>query len=193
MDAILLNNMCRGVCGLSQSFQWCSSVGCKSKSISSGIPVWGSFNYFSSATTVYPASIRWVAQWYPSVHWVNQWHSSGIPVYNGPASVHWLRVKKFTVIIYNHDPKLQRSLRHSWVKVWHLYCTCLVYKSNIRSPGFAKILEQISLNKIETTLLEALSGRGRLQSAVTHLVNKTLINGKDNALIIYEQTDRTLS
>ena len=48
---------------------------------------------FSSGVAVYPASIRWVAQWYPSVHWVNQWHSSGIPVYTGPASVHWLRVR----------------------------------------------------------------------------------------------------
>ena len=28
---------------------------------------------------MYPTSIRWVDQWYPSVHWVNQWHSS----------VHW--------------------------------------------------------------------------------------------------------
>ena len=89
MDAILINNMRRGVCGLSQSFQWCSNVGCKSSSISSGITL-GSFNYFSSATPVYPASIRWVF-------------------------------------------------------------------------------------------------------AVTHLVNKTLINGKDNTLIIYEQTDITLS
>ena len=35
-------------------------------------------------------------QWYPSVHWVNQWHSSGIPVYTGPASVHWLRVRDVT-------------------------------------------------------------------------------------------------
>ena len=48
---------------------------------------------FSSGVAVYPASFRWVAQWYPSVHWVNQWHSSGIPVYTGPASVHWLRVR----------------------------------------------------------------------------------------------------
>ena len=26
----MLNSMCRGLCGLSQSLQWCSSVGCKS-------------------------------------------------------------------------------------------------------------------------------------------------------------------
>ena len=32
---------------------------------------------------MYPAIIRWVAQW----------HSSGPPVYTGPASVHWLRVR----------------------------------------------------------------------------------------------------
>ena len=47
--------------------QWHSSVGLFQLSFSSGVPV-------------YPASIRWVAQWYPSVHWVNQWHSS----------VHWI-------------------------------------------------------------------------------------------------------
>ena len=46
--------------------QWHSSVGLFQISFSSGVPV-------------HPASIRWVAQWYPSVHWVNQWHSS----------VHW--------------------------------------------------------------------------------------------------------
>ena len=52
---------------------------------------------FSSGVPVYPASIRWVAQWYPSVHWVNQWHSIGIPVYTGPASVHWVRVRVVNV------------------------------------------------------------------------------------------------
>ena len=60
--------------------QWQFSVGLFQLSFSSGVPV-------------YPASIRWVAQWYPSVHWVHQWHSSGILVYTGPASVHWLRVR----------------------------------------------------------------------------------------------------
>ena len=62
--------------------QWHSNVGLFQLSFSSGVPV-------------YPASIRWVAQWYPSVHWVNRWHSSGIPVYTEPASVHWLRVRVF--------------------------------------------------------------------------------------------------
>ena len=46
--------------------QWHHSVGLFQLSLSSGVPV-------------NPASIRSVAQWYPSVHWVNQWHSS----------VHW--------------------------------------------------------------------------------------------------------
>ena len=46
--------------------QWHSSVGLLQVSFSSGVPV-------------YPAGIRWVAQWYPSVHWVNQCHSN----------VHW--------------------------------------------------------------------------------------------------------
>ena len=54
--------------------QWHSSVGLFQLSFSSGV-------------LVYPASIPWVSQWYPSVHWVNQWHSSGILVYTGPASV----------------------------------------------------------------------------------------------------------
>ena len=47
---------------------------------------------------MYHASIRWVAQWCPSVHWVKQWHSSGIPVYTGPASVHWRRVRDATFL-----------------------------------------------------------------------------------------------
>ena len=63
--------------------QWHSSVGLFQISFSSGVPV-------------HPASIRRVAQWYPRVHWVNQWHSSGIPMYTGPASVHWLRVQEVT-------------------------------------------------------------------------------------------------
>ena len=85
-------------------------VGCHSPS--SGVPVWAAkvrvspvafqcwlFQLsFSSGVPVYTASIRWVAQWYPSVHSINQWHSSGIPVYTGPASVHWLRVGVPTVL-----------------------------------------------------------------------------------------------
>ena len=63
--------------------QWHSSVWLFQLSFSSGVPV-------------YPASIRWVAQRYPSVYWVNQWYSSGFPVYTGPASVHWLRVREMS-------------------------------------------------------------------------------------------------
>ena len=44
MDATLLNYMCLGVRGLLLSLQWCSSAGCNNQSLSSGIPVWGSFN-----------------------------------------------------------------------------------------------------------------------------------------------------
>ena len=65
--------------------QWHSSVGLFQLSFSSGVPV-------------YPASICWVAHWYPSVHWVNQWHSIGIPVYTGQASVHWLRVRGYVQV-----------------------------------------------------------------------------------------------
>ena len=44
-DANLLNYMCRSECRLLQpSSEWCSSVGCKNWSFSSGIRVWGSFN-----------------------------------------------------------------------------------------------------------------------------------------------------
>ena len=53
---------------------------------------------FSCGVPVFPASIRWVALWDPSVHWVNQWHSSGIPVYTGPASVHRIGVRE---LLYN--------------------------------------------------------------------------------------------
>ena len=70
-------------------FQWCSSV---------------------------PCCIRWVAQWYPSVHWVNQWHSSGIPVYTGRASVHWLRVR---VHKHTHTHTFnQRKIMSRDVFVW---------------------------------------------------------------------------
>ena len=93
MVLCMLNYMCRGVCGLSQSLQWCSSVGCKSRvspvasqcgADSTKFLQWhssvGLFQLsFCSGAPVYPTSISWVAQWYPSVHWVNQWHSS----------VHW--------------------------------------------------------------------------------------------------------
>ena len=43
-------------------------------------------------------------QWHSSVglfqlnFLVNQWHSSGIPVYTGAASVHWLRVRDVTTL-----------------------------------------------------------------------------------------------
>ena len=79
LDATPLNYMCLGVwavtvplvvfqCRLQQSecLQWHSSVGQFQLSFCRDVPV-------------YPASIRWVTQWYPSVHWVIQWHSS----------VHW--------------------------------------------------------------------------------------------------------
>ena len=40
--------------------------------------------------------------------WVNQWHSSGIPVYTGWSSVHWLRVRDGLTLIQawisNHMP-----------------------------------------------------------------------------------------
>ena len=96
------------VCGPLRSLQWCFSVGCKVKvcpvesqcgAVSTKFIKWhssvGLFQLsFSSGVPVYPASIRSAAQPYPSVHWVNQWHSNGIPVYTGPTSVHWLRVRK---------------------------------------------------------------------------------------------------
>ena len=74
----LVASQCGAV--LTKFLHWHFSVGLFQLSFSSGVPV-------------YPASNGCVAQWYPSVHWVNQWHSSGIPVYTGPASVHWLKVR----------------------------------------------------------------------------------------------------
>ena len=95
--------------------QWHSSVGLFQLSFSSGVPV-------------YPASIRWVAQWYPSVHWVNQWHSSGIRVYTGPASVHWLRVRLVTNIaalecglISWNCRQLHHALNYLHLSFWLLY------------------------------------------------------------------------
>ena len=99
MDATLLNYMCLGVCGLLQSLQWCSNVGCNSHCFSS---VWQFQIRFSSGVPVYHGSIRLVVQWYPSVHWVNQWHSSGIPMYTGPASVRWLRVREPRKYLTSH-------------------------------------------------------------------------------------------
>ena len=65
MGATLLNYMCLRVCGMLQSLQWCSSVSCNIQSFSSDIFV-GQFQlFFSSGVPVYPASIRWVAQWFP--------------------------------------------------------------------------------------------------------------------------------
>ena len=73
--------------------QWHPSVGLFQLSFSNGVPV-------------YPGSIRWVAQRYPSVHWVNQWHSSSIPVYTGPASVHWLRVSEVLIVLDTEQAKV---------------------------------------------------------------------------------------
>ena len=73
MDATLLNFMCRGMCGLLQSRQWCSSVGCKSLSFSSGIPGWGCFN------KVFPMVFQCTLQVIAGL-------PSGIPVYTGSIS-----------------------------------------------------------------------------------------------------------
>ena len=55
-------------CYKSQSLQWCFSAGCNSKSFSSGVPVWDSFNY--------------VYQWCSSVSCKYSLVSpGGIPVY----------------------------------------------------------------------------------------------------------------
>ena len=61
---------------------WLFSVGKFQLSFSSGIPVY-----------MYLQVVTYVTQWYPSVHCVNQLHSSGIPVYIGPASGQWLSVR----------------------------------------------------------------------------------------------------
>ena len=107
---------------------------------------------FSSGVPVYPASIRWVAQWYPSVHWVNQWHFCGIPVYTGPASVHWLRVRdeirflchmQFLSCVYvrymqihNRNCDLKGNLcdHCEWYVLtlkWHSVCDAEIYMATI--------------------------------------------------------------
>ena len=84
---------------------------------------------FSSGVPVYPASIRWVAQWYPSVHWVNQWYSNGIPVYTGPASVHWLRIREVFGTLQNYVAfafRLWRKYRFSLsAQTLNLPCLCM--------------------------------------------------------------------
>ena len=90
MDANLLNYTCLGMCGLLQSLQWCSGVGCKSLSFSSGITVWAVstkfFQWCSSVPCKYSLGRPVVSQVYTG-------STSGIPVYTGLASVHWLRVR----------------------------------------------------------------------------------------------------
>ena len=55
--------------------------------------MWGGFNSVSPVAFQCGAVSTKFFQWCYSVHWVNQWHCSGIPVYTGPTSVHWLRVR----------------------------------------------------------------------------------------------------
>ena len=61
----------------------------QSSDFSSGIPLKGSFNYFSSGVPVYPAIFAGSTRGIP----VYTGSTSGIPMYTGPASVHWLRVR----------------------------------------------------------------------------------------------------
>ena len=76
MNATLLNHMGLGVCGLLQSLQLRSGVGCNIVS-----PV--AFQCGAVSKKFYPlafqCTLQILAQWYHSVRWVNQWHSS----------VHW--------------------------------------------------------------------------------------------------------
>ena len=94
MDATLLNYICLGMWTVkvpSVLFQ------CRLQwSVSPVTFQFGavSTKFFSSGIPVYLASIRWVVRGYPSVHWLKQWYSSGIPMYTGPASVHWLMVRE---------------------------------------------------------------------------------------------------
>ena len=115
----------------------CSSVCLDGQSFSSGILVWGSFNkVFSSGVPVYIASIRMVAQRYPSVHRVNQWHSSAIPVYIGPASVHWLRVledlkSRWAVKMLN----LSYTLEFHWLWLYDSFYSFMISIPNVTHPS----------------------------------------------------------
>ena len=77
------------VCVCLDLLQRHSSVGQLQLSLSSGLPV-------------YPASIRWVAQRFPSVHWFNQWHSS----------LHW--ASQCALAQGKGTNKLQWNLKRNW-------------------------------------------------------------------------------
>ena len=107
---------------------WHSSVGLFQLSFYCGVPV-------------YPASIRWVAQWYPSVHWVSQWHSSGTPVY-------WLRVR--VEIVQSFIKPSTFSSRSKLLHPTPEACFCVVYLGNIFGalPIYAFLVVSITVNMI---------------------------------------------
>ena len=74
-------------------------MGCHSPS--SGVPVYAVKVRVSPVAFQCRAVSTKFFQWCSSVHWVNQWHSSGIAVYTGPASVHWLRVRVYVNVLCN--------------------------------------------------------------------------------------------
>ena len=131
----LLNYMHRCYCGLLQSLWWC----CNSQSFSSGIPVWAVSTKFFKWCSSVPRCIRWVAQWYHSVHWVSQWHSSEIPIYTGPASVHWLRVRVFVIRTGWHNKMgyivkcmFRRQILGS-TNIWRAYVELLLSEIRIQT------------------------------------------------------------
>ena len=114
----MLNYMCRGVFGLSQSHQWCSSVGCKS--FSSGIPVWGAFNLVSPVAFQCGAVFTKFFQWCSSVPCK---YSLGRPVisqctlghpvaFQCHSSVHWTS----QCILAQSNGFLSSHYNFSWVK-----------------------------------------------------------------------------
>ena len=83
MDATLLIYMCLRACGLLQSFQWCSSVGCNIQSLFSGIPMWDTFfQWCAGVPCKYslgrPVDSRCALgqpvafQWHSTVYWTSQ-------------------------------------------------------------------------------------------------------------------------
>ena len=86
--------MCRGVCGLWQSLQWCSSVCCKEVS-----PVASQCGADSTKFLQWHSSVGLFQLSFSSGVPVYTGSTSGNPVYTGPASVHWLRVRDIAWLV----------------------------------------------------------------------------------------------
>ena len=130
--------MCRGVCRLSQSLQWCSSVGCESKSFSSGITVWAVSTKFlqwcSSVPCKYSLGRPVVSQctlgqpvafqWHSSVHWTSQ-----RTLAQGKGWLTWNnRLDHYAVIVHWYPAVIARlsTLQPTTCHPSNLFCLTLI-------------------------------------------------------------------